>query len=331
MKGLELCRRYYYEAGRPALTEKFPEVMARAAAGLAGDGSECLGYDDEISRDHDFGPGFCLWLTEEDYVKYGAGLKEAYQSLPREFLGFLREETPQAAGRVGVMEIHSFYSRFIGSEQPPKSLLRWLYLPEDRLCQACSGEVFEDPLGIFSEIREGLLRYYPEDVRIKKIAACLARMAQSGQYNYGRLMLRGDTVAAGFALQEFIRNTLGILWLFNRRYAPYYKWSWHGLNELKKQGKMDTLPEVLPLLRELSVTGDQSEAWAEIRKKPVPGLIFRKDRKVELIEEICGLTASCLRADGLSDCRDSFLQPHAFSVMARIRDTELARCHVMEG
>ncbi len=60
MKGLELCRSYYEEVGAPALRERFPELMPRAAAGLCGQGSDCLGLDDEYSRDHDFGPGFCL-------------------------------------------------------------------------------------------------------------------------------------------------------------------------------------------------------------------------------------------------------------------------------
>ena len=60
LKGLELSRRFYFECGAPALKARFPEVMSRAAAGLSGQGSECLGLDDEISRDHDFGPGFCI-------------------------------------------------------------------------------------------------------------------------------------------------------------------------------------------------------------------------------------------------------------------------------
>ena len=60
IRGLELSRKYYEEYGRPMLQEKYPEYVPRIAAGLAGEGSECLGYDDEFSSDHDYGPGFCL-------------------------------------------------------------------------------------------------------------------------------------------------------------------------------------------------------------------------------------------------------------------------------
>lgn len=67
MKGLELCKSYYENIGKPELFRIFPEVMGRAAAGLSGQGSDCLGLDDEFSRDHDFGPGFILWLTDADY------------------------------------------------------------------------------------------------------------------------------------------------------------------------------------------------------------------------------------------------------------------------
>ena len=71
MKGLELSRRYWREVGRPALERDCPQVLESAAAGLAGEGSECFGNDDVISRDHDWGPGFCLWLDRETMARWG--------------------------------------------------------------------------------------------------------------------------------------------------------------------------------------------------------------------------------------------------------------------
>ena len=225
MQGLELAKRYYEEVGRPMLEREFPELLPRLAAGLVGEGSECLGFDDAISQDHDFGAGFDLWLSAEDYNQYGKALQDAYDRLPGEFAGIpARLTSARGGGRVGVFEIEAFYSRFIGMEQPPRSLMRWLHLPEDKLAAVTGGAVFEDGLGEFSAVREELRKYYPEDVRIKKIAARAAKMAQSGQYNYGRCMRRGDTVAAMLALDEFVRQAISMVYLLYRTYMPYYKW-----------------------------------------------------------------------------------------------------------
>ena len=60
MKGLELGRKYYEEYGKPMLEKEFPEIINSIAVGLVGSGSDCYGYDDDISHDHDFEPGFFI-------------------------------------------------------------------------------------------------------------------------------------------------------------------------------------------------------------------------------------------------------------------------------
>lgn len=323
MTGLELSRAYYREVGRPMLEAEFPGLLPRVAAGLAGEGSECLGFDDEISRDHDFGPGFCLWLTAEDFVQWGERLQTAYAALPGDFQGFpARKVSPRGGGRVGVMEISAFYRKFIGKEQPPGSLMRWLYLPEEKLAAAVSGEVFSDPLGEFSAIREILSAYYPEDVRVKKIAARAAVMAQSGQYNYARCMRRGESAAAALALGEFLRAAMSMLYLLNRAYAPFYKWMFRGLEGLPRAGA------ARPLLKELAETAFQGDAWRVRAENPY---VNRLDRRVELIEEICRLVIAELRAQGLTGGSDDFLERHTGEIMERIRDPGLRACHVLEG
>ncbi len=66
MNGLQLSKQYYFDTARGELLRFFPDLYPRLAAGLVGNGSECFGYDDEISRDHDWGVDFFLWLTDED-------------------------------------------------------------------------------------------------------------------------------------------------------------------------------------------------------------------------------------------------------------------------
>lgn len=121
MKGLELSRKYYFAYGKGMLEEKFPMLAGRVAAGLAGQGSECLGFDDGISRDHDYGPSFCLWLTREDYEKYGNAMREEYRKLPQDFEGIKgRTESLHGSGRVGVLCIPDFYYGILGTEDIPK-------------------------------------------------------------------------------------------------------------------------------------------------------------------------------------------------------------------
>ena len=92
MNGLELSRAYYERFGRPMLEKDFPELLPYLAVGLFGKGSECFGWDDALSRDHDFEPGFCIFLPEEELVdrRREFQLERAYAKLPKEFEGVKR-------------------------------------------------------------------------------------------------------------------------------------------------------------------------------------------------------------------------------------------------
>ena len=57
---IDNSRRFYDKHVEPMIRSKFREYESRIAVGLAGEGSDCFGYDDFISRDHDFGTGVCL-------------------------------------------------------------------------------------------------------------------------------------------------------------------------------------------------------------------------------------------------------------------------------
>jgi len=195
MNGLTLSEQYFHEHGLPMILQSFPLHARRMACGLVGDGSECFGFDDEISRDHDWGPGFCIWLTREDYDDIAKDLIRKYEQLPGTFLGYdSRIQSEWGNERIGVFEIDDFISRYIGYRSVPQNNEEWMIVPESALAAATNGKVFYDPLGEFSLIRNRLLQFYPDDVRLKKMAARCMTIAQSGQYNLGRCIKKRRSV-----------------------------------------------------------------------------------------------------------------------------------------
>lgn len=307
VKGLELAEQYYQIYGARMINEKFPRYKDRIAVGLVGDGSECYGFDDEISQDHDWGPGFCLWLDKKDYEEIGPDLQREYESLPQQFNGFKRLTSQWGGGRVGVFEIGAFYGKFLGRPDPPKSLEQWLYLPEDYLSSCTNGKVFVDPLGEFSKIRKELLEFYPEDVRLIKIAARCMSCAQSGQYNYIRSIRRKEYFAANFAEIKFCSDIMSLVFLLNKRYAPFYKWRHRAVRSL-------------PILGELLY-------------QKITDLVGISDykRKNNIIEEISGEVIKEFQRSGLSDSSSDFLLDHGPVIHQKIKDENLRKRNVWLG
>ncbi len=311
MQGLEIARAFYLQHGKRMLEEEFSDVADRIAVGLAGEGSECLGFDDAISRDHDFDAGFCLWITRADAEKFGFRLERAYARLPKEFMGLSRMRlSPVGGNRHGVITVEDFYTRFLGAPTAPDTTARWLYTPSASLAAASNGEVFADPLGVFSAVREQLLRGYPADIRRKKLAAHTVFMAQAGQYNYARCVKRGERGAAQLAVFEFVKHAISAIYLLNNQYEPFYKWVYRGLQRLPILGNF----------------GDALTALTELDNSPK-----NAEAKQEAVEQLSLLLAEELCRQELSEADGEDLEKHAYSVLGGIRDPHLRNLHIMEG
>jgi hypothetical protein len=149
---LLLSRRLFAEIALPDLRRKFPLWSGRVAAGLVGNGSECFGYDDALSRDHDWGAEFYVWLTPDDYASFGQELEAWRQSLIRTQKDFPVHERSAYGASVGVMTIDDFYLGLTGCPVGPEEISEWRAVPEENLAMVVNGEVFYDPSGVFSAI-----------------------------------------------------------------------------------------------------------------------------------------------------------------------------------
>ena len=312
MKGIELSEKFYLEFGAPMLHQNFSGIENLIAVGLVGSGSECFGYDDEISRDHDFEPGFCLFLPDEDLIdsQTAFALERAYSKLPKEFMGFKRNSlNPVGGNRHGVIRMSEFFKEKTGCSEGNLSLKEWFFVPEQSLLEATNGKVFRDDSGEFTAIREKLA-YMPEDVRLKKLAGNLLVMGQSGQYNYKRCVSRGETAAAQLSLTEFVKSALNVIFLINRKYIPYYKWSFHALKDL------NTLSHLYKPLEYLISSGNEKQEFLE---------------KKDIIERVCSDIIGELENQQLTQFKGTQTEGHAYAVNNKIVNGEIRNLHILYG
>lgn len=257
LSGIELAKKFYEEYGVSMIHEKFPEYENQIAVGFVGEGSERFGFDDEYSMDHDFGPGFCMWVTEQVYREIGEKLQEEYDKLPLSYMGVTRINTKMAQGRVGVAVIGDFYEKYTGYREAPKTSEEWINIDDYKLATVTNGEVFRDDLGKFTGIREQFMNQ-PKSATLVKVAREISAMAQTGQCNYARSMARKDYVTAEICIAEFMQHTMKCLFILNKKYAPYYKWLLEGTKSLV------ILPEVGDILRALADMADQRETLGRL-------------------------------------------------------------------
>ena len=311
MSVIEKNRRFYEEHVADLIHTGFREYETRIAVGIAGEGSDCFGYDDEISRDHDFGTGVCLWVTDEDMKRFGYHLSIAYNelvdSIERSYY------TERLRERRGVMTIHNFYSNILQIDcdtdhcEMPEAA--WFALDRSCLKTATNGEIFRDDLGAFTAFRQLLLDYYPERVWRVRIAEQLHEYASSLQVNYARCMSRTDIVAAELCRSQGIRSAMELYFLLMREYPPYYKWTFRALTELDREGTFSGN------IQKLAETAVCREAWRGIKYHP--NRLNDQDRIVSLAEEIASEIEGILRDKQLIKGGTPYLENYVNEVLMK--------------
>ncbi len=311
MNGLELSKGYYEEFGEPMLKEQFSDLLPFLCVGFTGSGSEHYGFDDEISRDHDFEPGFCIFLPSEDIVDRRSAflLERAYAKLPKEYKGIRRAQVQPAGGnRNGVIRTADFYTALTGSPDGNLSAGEWLRIPDHALAEAVNGEIFSDDYGEVTAIRERLL-LMPEDVKLKRLAGNLLLMAQSGQYNYTRCLKHGEAEAAQLSCVEYVQAAMKAFFLLNDRYMPYYKWSFRALRTVYGG---EALADKLSFLLFEDPRNDRTA-----------------EEKYDMIESIATDFITLLQERKLTDAICGDLEKHAYSVNDRIEDSWIRNLHIL--
>ncbi|MBI2191345.1 MAG: DUF4037 domain-containing protein [Planctomycetes bacterium] len=242
MKGSDLSRQFFEQVILPLLEKAYPEVTAEMAAGVLGMGSDVSGLDDDLSRDHHWGPRCNLLLS--DWLEARCGEIEAFlhQHAPRSFLGFEVYQNKLNRSGVTVETLGHFFHDLLGQDQAPSDAAGWFRLTEADLFHVTGGQVFHDATGEL-ERRRRAFAYYPDPVWRKKMADWLVYLTAHGGYNMNRARQRGDGPSAAIYLGVTVKRTLEMGHLLNRAYAPYNKWLYRSFRRLPCLSS-----EIVPLL-----------------------------------------------------------------------------------
>ncbi len=302
---IDISRDFFNQIVKPILAREFPEVMAQTAFGVFGYGSEALRLDDVYSRDHHWGLRIdalmpeALFQSQHEVIRcvLSDNLPDSFQDYP------LREGHVAGAG-LAPDSLPAFLNRTIGIEHAPQTYQDWLNLPEEDIIHIINGEVWHDVCGQFTAIREICTGYYPEPVRLRRIAHWCRYASGMGTYALKRAILRNNDFYATTRFANAIRLHIHIAFMLDKVYYPYDKWL---------IAYLETLPRLadpmLPLVQEAVAL---STSW---------------ERKLDLLHQMTDLLDQTMVADGIIQAHPKF----AISASSGYRLLEHAYAEIIQG
>lgn len=223
VSGAALSRVYYDQLVGPAIAARWPRLAY--AAGRLGSGSDVLGFDDDVSQDHDWGPRLNLLVPESVAAQVNAHLDAV---LPETFGGhptrFAMTADGQVCHRVQVEAVNTFVASRTGINMSGSlSVADWLSLTGQAVLEVTAGPVFVDTAGELTGARERLA-WYPEDLWTYVVATDWARLAQELPF-VGRTAERGDDLGSRVIASRLVGVAMHLAHLLERHWSPYAKWA----------------------------------------------------------------------------------------------------------
>jgi Domain of unknown function (DUF4037) len=278
---IDASRDFFNEVVEPILTNEFPTETAQTAFGVFGYGSEVLGMDDANSTDHHWGIRINALTPDEIFRAWNEAMQEALSArLPDTWRGQSLREGLSGGRGLSLTSLEAHLTRTIGIDHPPETYAEWLSIPEEDIIHVVGGEVWYDPAGRFTAVREALKKYYPEPVRLRRIAHWCRYYSGMGTYALKRALLRNNEYYANITFTRALRLGVQLAFLLDRQYFPYDKWT---------LAYFERLPRMADRLRLIVYEAVRlSTSW---------------DRKLELLDQMSDVLDASMVEDGI-------LEPH---------------------
>lgn len=341
---VEKCRLFYEGYLKEAIHKDFGAYEDKIGVGITGYGSECFGFDDEYSYDHDCNVRLFLFVDKETLFAIGNQLQSEYENqLERFYKDYnIKINASLNINKVdGVVETKSYYTNILELDHLPVTDEEWYSVKEEKLAMASNGVIFTNNNCQVTDIRKYLSDYYNDTVWLTRIANEMYLYSQSAQYNYSRMKLREEYVASKMSIAMGMEHCMKLVYLLNRTYAPYYKWLRKGLEKLPVLSEIGDILDTIAINEDVAASNFELIAKLIVKEMNKMGIIEGKDTYLDhytgailqkvreglktltddeasLIDKVISLEWKQFdkveNIDGRADCQDDF---NTFNIMRR--------------
>ncbi|KAL9652896.1 hypothetical protein ABK040_015414 [Willaertia magna] len=281
LKGISLCEEFYKEIINPLLSQYFNNFSENHAACLIGYGSEVLGFDTNMSKDHDFAPRVILLLKEEYFNENKESMNEILdENIPDKFMGIdcrlVIEEDPfsfvpnvnndsnndnistivKKKGKhlVQITTIKEYFTNYLDStfcneenycdwfcKCLDTDFSLWLRIPQQKLLTV--GQAGKIFHDGFGELSKikEKLNNYYPDS-----VWLYQLMIQSSRISQeaafvGRTGIVGDSLGCLLQCSKIVKDIMSLCFLMERKYQPYSKWFGTAFKKLQLSTQLENV------------------------------------------------------------------------------------------